>query len=176
MVDADASQAQPRALTRAVGEHEETPDHGVSDDARETRLREALALQRARPSWQRALWGLGGISFVAVGAIGVVLPGLPTTPMLLLAAACFARSSPRLYEWLLRNKTFGPLIDDYRAGRGVSMRVKLTAISMMTVFVSFAVLVPLRTKPVPAVIVLCLGLFGAYYVARLPTRRADASG
>ncbi|MFT6110789.1 MAG: uncharacterized membrane protein YbaN (DUF454 family) [Planctomycetota bacterium] len=117
------------------------------------------------------LWAIGGLIFVVVGAVGIIVPGLPTTPMLLLAAACFARSSPRLYEWLLRNKTFGPLIDDYRAGRGVSMRVKVTAISMMTVFVAFALLVPLRGKPIPAVIVLCLALFGAYYIARLPTRR-----
>ncbi|MEM8713140.1 MAG: YbaN family protein [Planctomycetota bacterium] len=127
-------------------------------------------LQRSRPPWQRALWALLGLGFVAIGAIGVVVPGLPTTPLLLLAAACFARSSPRLYDWLLRNRTFGPLIEDYRAGLGVSARVKTTAIAMMSGFVAFAVLVPLREKPIPAALVLALAVFGAIYILRLPTR------
>ena len=111
-----------------------------------------------------------GIVFVAVAAVGVIIPGLPTTPFLLLAAAAFARSSPRLYEWLLRNRTFGPLIDDYRAGRGVSARVKATAISIMAVFVAFALAVPLRGKGAPSVVVGGLALFGAAYILRLPTR------
>lgn len=132
---------------------------------------EASRLQQERPPWERGLWLVGGLFFVAVGAVGVVVPGLPTTPLLLLAAACFARSSPRLYAWLLRNKTFGPLIEDYRAGRGVSMRIKVSAISIMTVFVGFALWVPLRDKPVPAALVATLAVVGAIYILRLPTRR-----
>lgn len=125
----------------------------------------------ARPPWQRALWLLLGLGFVGVAAVGVVVPGLPTTPFLLLAAASFARSSPRLYRWLLANRTFGPLIRDYRAGRGVSMRVKVWAISMMSAFVAFALLVPLRGRTVPTVIVACAWVVGTVYVSRLPTRR-----
>ncbi len=132
---------------------------------------EAIRLQKDRPPWERGLWLVGGLFFVAVGAVGIVVPGLPTTPLLLLAAACFARSSPRLYAWLLRNKTFGPLIEDYRAGRGVSMRVKVTAISVMSAFVGFALWVPLRHKPAPAILVAVLALIGAIYIVRLPTRR-----
>jgi uncharacterized membrane protein YbaN (DUF454 family) len=105
--------------------------------------------------------------------LGVVVPGLPTTPLLLLAAACFARSSPRLYAWLLRNRTFGPMIEDYRAGRGVSRRVKASALGMMSIFVAFALLVPLRGKAVPSALVLALALAGAAYVLRLPTRAPD---
>lgn len=125
---------------------------------------------RPRPAWERALWVVGGLVFVAVGAVGVVVPGLPTTPMLLLAAACFARSSPRLYHWLLTNRTFGPLIADYRAGRGVSRRVKASALSMMGLFVAFALLVPLRGRPAPSLAVALAALVGAAYVLRLPTR------
>jgi len=108
---------------------------------------------------------------VAIGAVGVVVPGLPTTPLLLLAAACFARSSPRLYAWLLRNPTFGPLIEDFRAGRGVSLRVKITALTMMAGFVAFALLVPLRDRQVPSALVAVTALVGAVYILRLPTRR-----
>ncbi|MEM9380552.1 MAG: YbaN family protein [Planctomycetota bacterium] len=141
--------------------------------AESERREEARQLAALRPAWERALWVVGGLVFVAVGAIGVVVPGLPTTPLLLLAAACFARSSPRLYAWLLRNKTFGPMIEDYRAGRGVSARVKATALSMMTIFVTFALLVPLRGKTVPSVVVAGFALAGAAYILRLPTRVPD---
>ena len=113
-----------------------------------------------------------GLAFVAIGAVGIVVPGLPTTPLLLLAAACFARSSPRLYAWLLRNPTFGPLIEDFRAGRGVSARVKVTALTMMTAFVAFALLVPLRERPLPSTVVAVVAVIGAGYILRLPTRRA----
>ncbi len=131
---------------------------------------ERLAGSRSRLS--RALWALLGLAFVAIGAIGIVVPGLPTTPLLLLAAACFARSSPRLYAWLLRNPTFGPLIEDFRAGRGVSARVKVTALTMMTAFVAFALLVPLRERALPSTVVAVVALIGAAYILRLPTRRA----
>lgn len=159
----------------------QAPSTQPGDPAGETERRlareesAASRLQGERPAWQRALWALLGLGFVGVGAVGVVVPGLPTTPLLLLAAACFARSSPRLYAWLLRNKTFGPLIEDYRAGRGVSARVKGTAIGMMSAFVAFAILVPLREKPIPAALVLALAIAGAVYILRLPTRPREAA-
>lgn len=137
----------------------------------EERREAAERLAGARSGLSRALWAMLGLAFVAVGAVGVVVPGLPTTPLLLLAAACFARSSPRLYAWLLRNPTFGPLIEDFRAGRGVSLRVKLTALSMMAAFVTFALLVPLRDRTAPSLIVGLVALIGAGYILRLPTRR-----
>ena len=56
------------------------------------------------------MWLLGGLAAVAVGAVGVVLPLLPTTPFLLVAAFAFARSSERLDRWLREHRTFGPLI------------------------------------------------------------------
>lgn len=160
---------------------ESTPSGGVSSRGassegnpsdREGRLA-AGELAAARSGLSRALWAALGLTFVGVGGLGVVVPGLPTTPFLLLAAACFARSSPRLYAWLLRNPTFGPLIEDFRAGRGVSMRVKVTALSMMAAFVTFALLVPLRGKLGPTLLVAAVAAVGAAYILRLPTRRAE---
>ncbi|MDC3307210.1 YbaN family protein [bacterium] len=144
--------------------------HGTPPSEAE-RVAAAERLAGSRSGLSRALWALLGLAFVAVGAVGVIVPGLPTTPLLLLAAACFARSSPRLYAWLLRNPTFGPLIEDFRAGRGVSLRVKLTALSMMAGFVTFALLVPLRERLAPSIAVAALALIGAGYILRLPTRR-----
>lgn len=74
-----------------------------------------------------------GLFFVALGAIGVVLPGLPTTPFLLLAAGCFAKSSPRLYGWLLRNRIFGPLIESWQTHRAIPRRIKHVALFTVAV-------------------------------------------
>ena len=67
------------------------------------------------------LLAIGWLS-VALGVIGIFLPVLPTTPFLLLAAACFARSSPRFYQWLVEHPRLGPWIRDYLDGNGGPMQ------------------------------------------------------
>jgi uncharacterized membrane protein YbaN (DUF454 family) len=79
---------------------------------------------RRRSPLRRALFLVSGFLFLTLGVIGVVVPVLPTTPFLILAALCFARSSVRCYRWLLTNRVFGRYLDDYLCGRGVSRRVK----------------------------------------------------
>ena len=78
-------------------------------------------------------WTLFGVLSLIVAGVGVVLPLLPTTPFVLLAAGCFARSSPRMHAWLLRNPTFGPMIVKWEQKKCVSFKVKITAIAMMAV-------------------------------------------
>ena len=68
---------------------------------------------------------------VGLGFIGILLPGLPTTPFLLVAAGCYARSSDRLYRKLLNSRRFGPLIRRYREERAVPRRIKLRSILIM---------------------------------------------
>ena len=82
------------------------------------------------------MWAGLGFVFVGIGGVGIVLPGLPTTPFLILAAACFARSSQRLYDKLLAHRMFGPLIRDYREGRGIPRRAKFLSLGMMWIFVA----------------------------------------
>ncbi len=74
-----------------------------------------------------------GLLCLVVAAIGVALPGLPTTPFLLVAAACFARSSPRLHSWLLDNRFFGPIIKNWQESRSIPRRSKLIAIAMIVI-------------------------------------------
>jgi len=75
------------------------------------------------------------LAFLCLGAalVGVFLPLWPTTPFVLLAAACFARSSERWHRWLLENPTFGPMIREWEQKRCIRCRVKVLAISMMVV-------------------------------------------
>ncbi len=77
------------------------------------------------------LWTVVGVFFLVLGAIGAVLPLLPTTPFVLVAAWCFARSSPRLHQWLLATQMFGPMLRNWEENRCVPLRAKVTAVVMM---------------------------------------------
>lgn len=98
---------------------------------------------RRSSSLARGLLVVGGTFSVGLGVLGIFLPLLPTTPFLLLAAACYVRSSPRLYHWLLHNSWTGDYIRNYREGRGMPRRAKVTALGLLwaTLLVS-AYLVP----------------------------------
>ena len=72
-----------------------------------------------------------GILSVVLGMVGVFVPVLPTTPFLLLAAGCFMRSSPRLYNWLIHHKWFGDYIRHYREHRAVTLKSKIIALVML---------------------------------------------
>ena len=74
---------------------------------------------------------IAGTIFLGIGIIGIFLPILPTTPFLLLAAACYVRSSKRFYDWIVNNKWIGTYIKNYREGRGVPLKVKVFTISLL---------------------------------------------
>ena len=80
----------------------------------------------------------GTISLV-FGIIGIILPILPTTPFLLLAAACYARSSQRFYNWLMNNRWFGNYIKNYHEGRGVPLKFKIFTISFLWITILFSI-------------------------------------
>jgi uncharacterized membrane protein YbaN (DUF454 family) len=79
----------------------------------------------------RSLYAAAGILSIGLAVAGVFLPVLPTTPFLLLAAAAFARGSPRLEAWMLGHRIFGRMIRDYRERRGIRLGVKIFAISIL---------------------------------------------
>lgn len=85
----------------------------------------------------RALYLVAGITCVVLGLIGVVLPLLPTTPFLLVAAFCFSRSSERLHQSLLNNRFFGKIITDWENDGVIPLKAKIIATSMMLLMVSY---------------------------------------
>ena len=111
--------------------------------------------------------GFGGM-MVAIGAIGVVLPGLPTTPFLIVAVWCFARSSPRFEQYLLDHPTFGGPLRVWREKGAIPRRAKILSVSMMSV--SFPIYV-LTASPslMAAGGVAAFMIAGAAYVLTRPT-------
>ena len=120
-------------------------------------------VKEAKNPLLRVLWVGLGCLFVGLGAIGAVVPGMPTTVFLVLAAACFIRSSQKLYDWLISNKTFGPYLKDYREGKGIPRRAKVLALSMIVIFVSFAVFYAIEATQIKVLVGL-IGLIGFLFV------------
>lgn len=92
----------------------------------------------------RYIWALLGLLCVALGAIGIILPLLPTVPFMLLAAFFFARSSERLHYWLISHPTFGPPIVDWQERGAIRPRVKWIATVSIVVVYAISVLIGLK--------------------------------
>ncbi|MDE0580487.1 MAG: DUF454 domain-containing protein [Acidimicrobiia bacterium] len=119
----------------------------------------------------RGLWILGGLLCVGLGALGVIVPGLPSTIFFIMAAAAFSRSSERMERWVLNLPGVGKLVADYRSGLGMPWRAKVIAGSMIVVAVGLSTGLALSSWTWRG-IVIGLGLVGLTYIfGRVPTRR-----
>ena len=81
-----------------------------------------------------------GFICLALGILGIVVPLLPTTPFLLLAAACFVRASDRLYQWLINHKLFGLYIRNYREYKAIPLKMKISSIALLWITLIFSIL------------------------------------
>ncbi|MCW4030469.1 MAG: YbaN family protein [Candidatus Bathyarchaeota archaeon] len=117
----------------------------------------------------RGILLVAGTISLALGAIGLVLPILPTTPFLLLAAACYLRSSERMHKWLINNRWFGEYIRNYQAGRGVSMRVKLFAVGFLWATILFTILLVVDEILIAQIVLLAIAVGVSIHLFRLPT-------
>ncbi len=115
------------------------------------------------------LWMAGSVSLV-LGLIGIVLPGLPTTPFILLSAACYAKASPRLHQWLLGHRWFGPMLRDWERDHSLAGRTKFIAITAMTLMVGLSAW-HFQGRIALQGVLLLAGLIGVWVVLRIPTRR-----
>jgi uncharacterized membrane protein YbaN (DUF454 family) len=125
------------------------------------------------------MWFALGWVAVGIGSIGVVVPGLPTTVFFIVAASCFARSSPRFERWVLGLPRIGRMVQDHRDGLGMPRRAKAWAIGMIVLFAGASALLSLD-RPALGGSIAALGLVGiAYILWRVPTREdvlAQAGG
>ncbi|MDH4607226.1 YbaN family protein [Pseudomonas sp. BN102] len=124
--------------------------------------------QQRHPALRMALLVIGWLS-VVLGVIGIFVPVLPTTPFLLLAAACFVRSSRRFYLWLVEHPRLGPWIRDYLEGQGIPLKSKVYALVLMWASISLScVLVPL---PWARGLMLTSAVLVSIYILRQKTLR-----
>lgn len=84
---------------------------------------------------------ISGSLLVALGIIGIFLPVLPTTPFLLLAAALFARSSDKFYNLITNNRWIGKYIKDYNEGKGISLKIKISAITILWISIIISTII-----------------------------------
>ncbi len=117
----------------------------------------------------RALFGIAGTVALGLGIAGVFLPLLPTTPFILLAAACYARASVRFYNALLNHRTFGPLVREWRRHRSIPYRTKLYAIALMSITMGISTFFFVRNGYVQAALVV-FGAGLAVWMYRIPSR------
>ncbi|MEE2525696.1 YbaN family protein [Hyphobacterium sp. HN65] len=110
---------------------------------------------------KRLMWAAAGGLALGLGALGVFLPLLPTTPFILLAAFAFARSSPRLHNWLLEHRVFGPLIGNWRRYGAISRQAKIAGlISLLAVFgLSVLLGAPFHALIIQAIVLPVSGIF-----------------
>lgn len=119
-------------------------------------------------SWVRSAWLVAGLLFVGLGFVGAFLPVLPTTPFMILAAACFARSSTRLENWLLEHRKFGPVLRDWRQRGAIPRRAKMA--SLIGTTIGYALFwIGSSPGPLLAGAVAALMLFGLAYVFSRPS-------
>ncbi len=95
-----------------------------------------------------------GVLLVVLATIGIVVPLLPTTPFLLLATACFLRSSDRLYQWLITHRWFGPYIRNYREYRALTLRTKVVTVVLLWITLGFTIVILLDNLVVRVLLVL----------------------
>lgn len=107
----------------------------------------------------KILWIVLGTLSLAIGAIAIVVPGLPTTAFLLLAAWFYLKSSDRLYNKLISNKYFGPYILDFQERKGMTRRTKLHAIGTMWVMISISCIFFIKSMTI-ILFVIGLGIVG----------------
>lgn len=109
-----------------VNEQAMTAEHAIASD----KPRQSASKVR------HALWAVGGFLCFALGMVGVVLPILPTTPFILVAAFCFARSSTRLNSWFKGTRVYKQVLEGYVTKRSMTLRAKLTILVPVTVLLA----------------------------------------
>ena len=114
---------------------------------------------------RRTLFIILGLICVALACLGIVLPGLPATPFLLLAASCFAKSSPRLHKFLLNNPVFAPIIINWQKTRSIPRRAKIISIFMILIVGTFSVI--MMESYYQKLLIVALLLFPLLFISRL---------
>ena len=143
-------------------------------DLRETASEGRPEVRKHSSMTVRVLLVAAGTLCLMLAVLGVFTPVLPTTPFVLLAAACYARASTRFHRMLLNNRTFGPIIREWERYHSIPRRVKFIAIAMMATTLSISVIFFVEPTWLKGALV-AFGFVLAFWMARIPSRDVVAS-
>ncbi|MCJ2533065.1 MAG: YbaN family protein [Candidatus Thermoplasmatota archaeon] len=129
----------------------------------------ASEVEVARNRFARLLWTTAGTLSLAVGVVGIILPVLPTTPFVLIAAACYLRGSKRMYDKLVKNRYFGGYLRDYMEGRGMSKRATIVSMSSLWILILLSVVFATNDLIIRAVLIV-VAIAVTIHLLRLRTR------
>lgn len=132
-------------------------------------------IRPARSRLLRIVYAALGFLFLGLGVVGVVVPGLPTTINLIVAAFFFFRSNRRMYRWMIEHPRFGPALRDYRAGLGIPRRAKIWAVGAVAATFTVTIAVAIET-PWARVGMVALAAAISVYILTRPTREKVLAG
>ena len=120
---------------------------------------------------RRLLIGAGTLS-TGLGIIGVFIPILPTTPFLLLAAACYMRSSERFYQWLINNRIFGAYVRNYIEGRGMPIKIKIFTILLLWLSIGLSITFGVQNIVI-RIVLICIAIGVTAHIGLIKKRRVE---
>ena len=120
---------------------------------------------------RRLLIGAGTLA-TGLGIIGVFIPLLPTTPFLLLAAACYMRSSERFYHWLINNRIFGAYVRNYIEGRGMPIRIKIFTILLLWLAIGLSITFGVQNIVI-RIVLICIAIGVTAHISLIKKRKVE---
>ena len=121
---------------------------------------------------KRVFFIVAGSIFLGLGAIGILIPILPTTPFLLLSAACYYKGSERLHQWMLNNRWFGSYLRNYEEGKGIQLRTKALIISLLWITIGYSA-VHVVNLLIVKIALLVIAVAVSVHILMLPTMRRE---
>ena len=120
---------------------------------------------------RRLLIGAGTLC-TGLGIIGIFIPILPTTPFLLLAAACYMRSSERFYQWLINNRIFGAYVRNYIEGRGMPIRIKIFTILLLWLAIGLSITFGVQNTVI-RIVLICIAIGVTVHIVLIRKRKVE---
>ena len=112
---------------------------------------------------------IAGTVSLTLGAIGIFVPLLPATPFLLIAAACYMRSSERMYNWLLNNRWCGNYVKNYREGKGIPLKTKIIAIAFLWAAILYSTIMVVNEILIAQLVLFIIACVVSIHLVRMPT-------
>ena len=121
---------------------------------------------------KRAAYTLRAVIAVMLGAVGIVLPVMPTTPFILAAAALFSAGNPRMHNWLVKTKHFGPFIENYQNGKGVPKSLKYKTLAFLWIMLAISMFFTYKNS-ILLLILIIVGILVSIHVLSIKTQTSD---